>query len=334
MPDVPKEQVALSPVKETTGSKLPPLNDEPVLNPVVLTEAQKREPVREEALDKAQKQLKEGDRAGAYLTLYKETGSEQILIQAQITTYTGLWGSGALAGNNAAKDSAGDRYNLDLDKFSSDIAQSTIDGIRADIKKGGTGRLTDSQFKSLDRGVWKDKNMGELFPGNVQFTDFWNHKPGDRGSALFSKASLNMMTVALKALTPDLVGQSVNKTLAAHMFGLPTDGSQAALEVGKRPAEFEGNPRYKIHGGEKDRFLTVVDKETGHVEAFWDKKPKIGGVRVPQLPNKPLHRDSNAYARRYELFKKLGANRHALPESTATQNNFIKDNSGRAWLLA
>lgn len=294
----------------------------PLLEPVQLSPEKRRSKVPTEVLDKAQKQLNDGDRGGAYLTLYKELASEQILIQAQITTYTGIWGSGALAGNNAAKDSAGSRYNLDLDKFSSDIAQSTIDGIRKDLKKGGTGRLTDSQFKSLDRGVWKDKSMGELFPGNVQFTDVWNHRPGDRGSALFSQATLNMMAVGMKALVPDL-----SSSVASLAMVGPQDGSQVARQVGKRPSEFRDNPDFTVHESKQSRFITVIDNKTGHVEAFWDKEPKVAGISVPQLPDEPLPKDSLAAARRGALFLKLGANKHARV-STDDPSVLLEKNEG------
>lgn len=43
--------------------------------------------------------LDSGDRGGAYLYYYQLTGSEQALIQAQITTYSGTFGGAALYGN-------------------------------------------------------------------------------------------------------------------------------------------------------------------------------------------------------------------------------------------
>lgn len=267
----------------------------PILDTVELSEQQRREPVPREAIEKAQKQLDKGDRGGAYLTLYKELGNEQILIQAQITTYTGIWGSGALAGNSKAQDAGKERYNLALDQFSTDIAQATIDGIRKDLGAGGTGRLTDQQFQAIDRQVWKDKKMGELFPGNVQFADFWSHEGENRG-AFFSPSTVKMAGVAARSLL------SVAGLHGGEM------GKNTILRVGKRPAEYENNPNYQIHGSAEERFITVVDKNTGFVEAFWDNKPSNSGIPVPQLRNKPVAKDSPVFKQRNFLYDKLGAN--------------------------
>lgn len=276
---------------------------EPVLNPVTLTREQQDRPVSLEVLEKAQKQLDEGDRGGAYLTLYKELGNEQLLIQTQITTYTGIWGSGALTGNSLAKSQAGERYNLQLDEFSREIAQATIDVIRKDLEEGGTGRLGDNDFQTADRKVWVDKNMGELFPGNIQFVDFWNHGPGDRASAIFSRSTLKMLEMGIRALTPN-----------TEWLGLNQDGRNVANLVGKRPAEFAGDPNYKIFGSEADRFITVVDRRTGFVEAFWDNRPKMGLMPMPQIPNHPMDPESTEFAQRKHFYDYLGANRHRASE--------------------
>jgi hypothetical protein len=60
-------------------------------------------------IDKMQDLLDSGDRAGAYLYYYEliknvdPSAGHQILIQAQITTYSGFFGGAALIGNALAK---------------------------------------------------------------------------------------------------------------------------------------------------------------------------------------------------------------------------------------
>lgn len=269
----------------------------PILDTVKISAERARTPVSREVLERAQQLLDRGDRGGAYLELYRELGNEQILIQTQITTYTGLWGSGALQGNHLAQQEGGSRYNLDLDQFSKEIAQATLDAIRADLDRGGTGRLSDDQFQSADRKVWADKGMPELFPGNVQFFDLWDH-PEDRG-AFFSRSSWNMVGVGARWMLPDPV-----------RFGLKEDHRSISYRVGKRPAEFVGNPDYTLYGGEKDRFITVVDNRTGFVEAFWDNRPRVGPLRVPQIPNRPLEPGSREARLRQKFYQDLGANQH------------------------
>ena len=268
---------------------------EPILETVRLSKEQAARPVSREVLERAQSLLDQGDRGGAYLELYRELGNEQILIQTQITTYTGLWGSGALQGNHLAQQEGGSRYDIDLDQFSTNIAQATIDAIRADLDRGGTGRLSDDQFQSADRKVWADKAMPELFPGNVQFFDLWDH-PEDRG-ALFSRSTWNMIGVGARWMLPD-----------PTRFGLKEDHRSISFRVGKRPAEFDNNPNYTIHGNEKNRFITVVDNRTGFVEAFWDNRPRVGPVRVPQIPNRPIDPESREGRLRQKFYQDLGAN--------------------------
>lgn len=247
-------------------------------------------PVSRECLELAQEKLERGDRGGAYLELHREMGNEQLLIQAQITTYSGIWGSGALTGNHLAQQEGGPRYTTPLDQFSHEIAQATIDVVRADLDAGGNGRLNDSQLQTADRKVWKDKGMPELFPGNVQFADFWNHEKGDRADAIFSRSTWNMLGVGMRWL----------------LNPLPDERNYGYL-IGKRPAEFADDPRFQILGGEKDRFLTVVNKETGFVECFFDKQPRVASIPIPQIPNEPLLPDSQEYARRQRLCQELGA---------------------------
>lgn len=271
---------------------------EPVLDTVKPSKDQQRSKVPATVIDRAQVLLDAGDRGGAYLCLYRELGSEQILIQAQITTYTGVWGAGALSGNALAKAQGGDRYNTELDKFSTAIAQATIDAIRTDVAAGGTGRLTDDQLQSVDRAVWTARGMPELFPGNVQFLDFWDHEVGDRANALFTPAVWSAVKAAFRSLVPN-----------TSMFGLNKDGRNVANLVGKRPAEYEGNPNFTIHGDAASRFITVIDNRSGLVEAFWDNHPHVGLIPMPQLANRPMDPNSTEHHQRHELYRYLGANK-------------------------
>lgn len=66
-----------------------------------------------------------------------------------------------------------------------------------------------------------------------------------------------------------------------------------------------------IHGGDKDRFITMVDNKTGFIEAFWDKRPRIAGhLPLRQIANKPMAEDSPEYRQRKKLYEELVANRH------------------------
>lgn len=56
--------------------------------------------------------LAAGDRGGFYLKLYELTGNKQALIQAAITTYSGVWGGMAVTANYFAKLADPENYQL------------------------------------------------------------------------------------------------------------------------------------------------------------------------------------------------------------------------------
>ena len=256
-----------------------------------------------EALDKAQRELNAGDRGGAYLTLYRELGNEQLLIQAQITTYSGIWGAGALIGNAWAKQEAGGRYNLTLDQFSKEIAQGTINAIRADMSRGGSGHLTDAQFQEADRVVWASKGMADLFPGNVQF--LFGHNASGVSDAFMSRGTVNAAGAGVRQRVP-------TQGWFGNFFDTNKDGRNVADQVGKRPAEFANNPRYEITTASSRKFMLVIDKQTGFVEVLFSFNPPNINYVIPmkQIDNEVLDKDSLAYYQRQSFYKYLGANLH------------------------
>lgn len=125
--------------------------------------------------------LNSGDRGGFYyeyanlIRSASPTGYEQALIQMQITTYSGVWGGAAIAGNYAAYVSADppSNYNVTLDQFSQEIAARLLDAIVLDVANNGDGILTGAEMQALDYSVWREKGLGSLFPGNQQRAESW-----------------------------------------------------------------------------------------------------------------------------------------------------------------
>src|SRR5688572_20943082 len=58
--------------------------------------------------------------------------AHQVVIQAQITTYSGQYGAAALLGNLNAKNTQPQQYLLTLDGFSSAIATRMLDAIEVE----------------------------------------------------------------------------------------------------------------------------------------------------------------------------------------------------------
>ena len=91
-------------------------------------------------IDELESLLLNGDRGGFYLRYYELSGSQQALLQAHISTYSGFAGGAALFGNAIAKFSNPSLYTITLDQFSEDIAWGLFDGIDNDVNQvGGSG---------------------------------------------------------------------------------------------------------------------------------------------------------------------------------------------------
>jgi len=188
-----------------------------------------------QAAENAQKRLDAGDRGGAYLELYKVTGNPLMLMHAQITTYSGAPGGMAVNANFLAKLANPEKYQITLDRFSHKIDQSIID-LAKHAAKTDPKEFNNQNIWKADSKVWKELNMGELFPGNIQ-----------------------------QILR--------NPDIASSRGGLHAFLSQDEAELGKRPAEYEGKPDlYSIHKSKDGRFTTVIDKQTNRVEVVFDKK--------------------------------------------------------------
>jgi hypothetical protein len=69
------------------------------------------------------------DRGGYYLALYNMTGSQEALLQAQITTFSEGAGGAAYVANTFLKSTYSDRYTKEIYDISQLVAQSSLDAI-------------------------------------------------------------------------------------------------------------------------------------------------------------------------------------------------------------
>jgi hypothetical protein len=251
--------------------------------PFILTDAvdpAKAPGITPQVIAAAQYRLDHGDRAGAYGEIYLATGNPQLPLVMQITTFSGTPGGAALLGNYLAKVANPDLYNIDLDYFSTEIVQATIDLF---ARHGND--VTADMIQQTDRGVWRSHGLQDYFPGNIQFLDEVM-KSADARSAVISPGARNAID-------------------AATYGGV----------LGKRPAEYVGNPSYKIVRG--SRFDTVIEKSTGNIEAFFDKKlqpapdiewAKDFGSRLLQIPDTRVDKNGFVYQMRQHAYEFLQAN--------------------------
>ena len=190
-----------------------------------------------EAASRAQVRLNNGDRAGAYLELYKVTGTEQLLVQAQITTYSGAVGGMALEGNFRAKMANPENYDLTLDRFSHEIDQAVVDLARDTANKGKPEQFNKENIMEADAEVWNSNGMLLHFPGNAQ-----------------------------------QIGKEGKEHLAQSIGSQEAILSQDEIELGRRPAEYANDSRYSTVVSQDERFITVFNNETHGIESFFDTR--------------------------------------------------------------
>lgn len=98
-------------------------------------------------------------------------GYHQVMMMAQISSYSGDVGGAAILGNLVA--SKHEDYNLSLDDFSRDVAERLFEAVRIDVSdttSEGQGLFNAAEVRALAYSAWADKGLGGEFPGNFQRT--------------------------------------------------------------------------------------------------------------------------------------------------------------------
>jgi hypothetical protein len=117
--------------------------------------------------------IQSGDRTQFYLEYFMETGSDQILEMASISTFSGAIGGAALFANFAAKEALGGDY-IPIERFSETMSSSALNAIEADLAAGGDGRLSDMEFLLAARDGWihlgdeLGRPLEDFFPGHAE----------------------------------------------------------------------------------------------------------------------------------------------------------------------
>ena len=106
--------------------------------------------------------------------------AETLLIQAQITSYSGNIGALAIFGNLNAAQKDPTRYTPTLDQFSYAIDNAVLQTFEASLRSTGPYRVpTSNEIYATDYLVWDGLNLGHLFPGlsEVDFTKVSSDSP-------------------------------------------------------------------------------------------------------------------------------------------------------------
>ena len=126
---------------------------------------------------KYQDLVESGDRTQAYIEYAEDLaamgefgGYHQAMIMAQISSYSGELGGGAIIGNVVAA-SENEDYNVSLDQFSEDVAKNLFRAVKLeaeDERSPNQGFLNDAEMRAMAYYSWDEKGLAAEFPGNYQ----------------------------------------------------------------------------------------------------------------------------------------------------------------------
>lgn len=241
--------------------------------------------------------LDANDRGGYYLALYNMTGVTQVLVQGEISTFSGAAGGAAYIANIRMYDSKPEyKQNLaayianpakgyqgravTLDTFSNIIAQTDLNVIQ-DYVNGvdrdnnplpeSTGYLNDRAM--LDKAVqaWDDVGIKDLFPGNL-LDGVYTAAESD------NQVRLDALKRFVEAIKRRVQGDSpITNDMRNEIYNqLSSDGTMNAimgafggLFMGKELSDFEGKAGYKIVELPDAKFKVAIDLNTNMVAGIF-----------------------------------------------------------------
>lgn len=242
--------------------------------------------------------LQRGDRGGYYMALYNMTGSEEALLQAQISTFSeGAGGTAYLA--NALMQ----QYLIPAGEYpgiyfmSQAVAEKSLEGIKNKLKLNEdsniyTGYLSDDEIFDTAAKAWKEswleadpvngKDISQYFPGNLL--------AAGQGAATTLEQILNDLSLPVLP-SEDAVLQNAGRILAElyrdgaltsqrFLEKLTSGGALAAFLatmfgggqlLGKRLSDYEEKPlEYEIHTLPDSSYKVAIKKSNNTVVGVFE----------------------------------------------------------------
>lgn len=200
------------------------------------------EPLTDEQMGELSDLLTSGNRTGYYIRYYEFTGSDEAILQAEISSFSGLAGGAAIAGNTLAKyleNNLGEGdYPDSIVEFSQRIA---VDHFAA-VQASATGILTDAQQRALAQRTWDELGVEFSFPGN--FLVWWDQ----------------LSTGDWEGLGETL---DVESAIAAPLIAVWS--AMFAQALGNQKEEFLSSGQFELLQTEDSRLSYVAHVETGLV---------------------------------------------------------------------
>ena len=110
----------------------------------------KKSQLTESDVNSLQQILNTEGRTAFYIEYYELTGSEQAMLQAQISSFSSFVGGIAYAANLSVAGILGSKYPYGgVEGFSEAISKAELNAISNDVKNGGTGILSDGELMEV-----------------------------------------------------------------------------------------------------------------------------------------------------------------------------------------
>ena len=236
------------------------------------------------------------DRGGYYMALYNMTGSEEALLQAQISMFSEGPGGAAYLANILLRDKYGKTLYLpdhpdDVEAIyyaSQQVAQSSLDAIADKINKDDantqTGIITEAEFLDSAKLAWDKMNMGNLAPPNVilVLNNVIDH-PQNVLLALLQAAgivlppTLEQATDLFVRAAAETIREGGYNDLQGFINNFASKGTAygvfatvfGASTIGKQLSDYQGVPGYTIVELPDAAFKVAIDTTLNKVVAVF-----------------------------------------------------------------
>jgi Ca2+-binding RTX toxin-like protein len=221
--------------------------------------------------------LTSGDRGGYYMALYNMTGSQEALLQAEISTFSEGAGGAAYLANHLLREFHESEYlpNIADDtaaiyRASQAVALSSLSAIRDHKSDTGTGYITDSEMLESARQAWEDLGMSQLFPGNLllaqeQLINWLAQRNVLLPTPLDALTYLVNATIEIQNDNDTSINNFLSKFTSTGSFYAVMAAIGGAPIMGKQLSDFEGSSQYSITELPDAAYKVAIDNTTHHV---------------------------------------------------------------------
>ena len=239
----------------------------------------------QQEINELEELIESGDRTGYYVRYYELTGSEQTLMQARISSFSGPEGEAVRLANVAIKDVLEGREagypEGGLIAFSDEIARSHFSSVKDSLEEGRGGYLTDQEVIDSDARIWDAHGIGEFYPGNA----LQAHHAMEAGDENDAWAEIGSLASGI------LQGwQSADLNTAAEVLQQVGEGVSAEDFVGDQ---------YEWRTSQDSNFEYIYDNETNTVVYVGDEHPVLSEEELNELQELVESGDRTGYYIRY-----------------------------------